>query len=230
MKTWEKDKDELLHATEWRRVIRRAGNFTYLYFFFILEYDNQTFILNSRTHKCSSIEGVSHHIIPLLPYIDRMAFVRNEKVIFQTYMEYICIDNVIIDADFNQTFIRTKYSTDIKVIDSIDTYIAVEDFRGIHILKWHPTNERKPLMELPYYYKDIESRPFGGLFMSDYYGIFSPIKYFDPVEKVFKADVEKIKEDYIESNKMFVQECRFGEHYTLMDGLDGDPDAYWNID
>lgn len=233
MKTWKANKDELLNDEGWQRVTRKVGNFTYLYFFYILEKDNQTFILNTQTLMCTSLDGVGHKIFPLVYDLYRDAFIMKSKTIYKTYMEYICIDNVIIDSSFNQTIIDISYLYNPVVIDSLEKYIAVQDIQGIHIFMWNPSSKDEPLINVHYCYKDIKSKPYGGLFIDfndDHYRVFSIVEYFDPKDKKFVVNVKKLLKEDAESKESWIHNYGCGEHYGLMDGLDGDSDAYWNID
>lgn len=220
------DLDNILKAKEWYRLSRTVGNCIFYYFFFILEKDDTTYILNTRTHKITSIKGINHNIIPVMLSVPDNLFygkLRSKEVTFQ---EYICIDNMLLSADFKQTFIRTEYESKPRVLDTLGYYIAVSDFQGIHILKinWKYGHDII-LKEIPYYFKYIEK--------GNSYRLVIPndltIKFFNPIEETFEADINRIKQmhkEYLERKKKEY----IPDNYNLYDALDGDIEAYWNID
>lgn len=229
MKFWKVNKEELLLSNKWQRVIRKVGNYTYFYFFFTLKEDGMTFILNTRTLKCSSIQGTNHKIIPLVLDLSRDTFTHKGKEIYKTYKEYICIDNWVIDSNFNQTFIETKYNSHLTVLDSLDYYVAAEDSQGIHLFKIDYSGRSLIIKESQYFYKRLNDNKVG-LFIDDNLANLSTVDYFNPLDKKFFVDVSKIKKKNKWAEERRLQELDPAEHYGLMDALDGEVDAYWNID
>lgn len=232
MKTWQVNKEALLSSNNWQRVIRKVGNYTYLYFFFILKEDGKTFILNTRTLKCASIQGINHKIIPLVLDLPREAFIYKEKNVYNSCKEFICIDNWILDSDFNQTFIETKYDSHPVILDTLDYYIAASDFYGIHLLEIigfsrHSLN----IKELQYYYKETKGgNSRSGLFMDDDFACFSAVTCFNPCNKQFFVDTDIIEREYKWAKNKRSQEIESTDYYDLInDGLDGEADAIWNI-
>lgn len=219
------DLDKILKAKKWYRLSRAVGNCLFYYSFFILEMDGTTYILNTRTHNITSIEGINHHIIPALLNIPSSTFYGKWRTVKVAYQEYICIDNMLLSADFKQTFIKTKYESNPRVLDTLGYYVAVVDFQGIHILKmnWKYGHELI-LNEIPYHFKYIENGTSYRLYIDNVLDI----KFFNPIEEEFKVDVKTIQKLHKDSLERKKQEY-IPDNYNLYDALDGDTEAYWNI-
>lgn len=223
------DLDKILNDKNWYRVTRKIGNCTFNYSFFILEKDDTTHILNVSTRKITSIKGIKHNIIPVMLNVWENFFYGKEKEEYVTHQEYICIDNMILSADFEQTFIKTQYESNPQVLDTLGYYIAAYDFQGIHILKWSwKYGHDIVLTETPYYFKYFDNDASYKLYLGEAIAL-SVVQYFNPVNKKFEANVDYIQrahEAYLKEKK---NEYTI-DHYSIYDALDGDLEAIWNID
>lgn len=233
MKIWEITQEELLlffKKQKWQRITRKIGNYTYFYFFYILEKDNNTYILNTKTLKCASIKSINHRIIPLILDLDKNAFTHKNKTIFVTHKEYIFINNWILDSRFNHTIISTKYENHPTILDTLDYYIATSDFQGIHLFKIiNFLNPGLKIAEFHYFYKNTDNEK-AGLFIDDELNCFSPVEYFNPYNKKFFIDVNRLKEEDKSARQEFLNSDSY-EHYSMInDGYDGEAEAYDDID
>jgi hypothetical protein len=206
------------------RVTRAEGHTIYMYSFFVLKTKNYSIVFNIRTLKY--IEVSYENIIPT-----NFTFRKKDyTTIFETTIirhspEYLCVDNSIFDENLTELAkISTRWDAKPILLDICDCFIAVTDFRGvINIFKWTPYNKTK-VEECLYYFKSSENTNDVSLVVEDEFS--NNIMSFDPIKKRFvvkaecidkKLDIKTI--DYDESND-----------YSIMDALDGDPEAYGNID
>lgn len=208
------------------RLTRNDGNVTYLFSFFVLKTKGTHIILNLKNLLC--IEKDFMYVTPTSFSVKEKDFlVKNERFVIKQGQEYLCIDNTIYDEELNKvTSIRTKWDANPTILDIYDCFIAVSDFRNnIHILKWIPSNEAK--IEESYYVCKIDKagKDIGLIVVDEWKN--NNCAPFYPIKKKFVVDIDSIR--YAHERKVSVD---YDEHddYSIMDTLDGEPDAYWNID
>jgi hypothetical protein len=104
--------------------------------------------------------------------------------------------------------------------------VAVSDSQNIiHIFKWAPWNNAN-VEECNYNcWSEAEQKVVGLIVNDDFQS--NRLAPFNPIKKKFSIDIDGIKKHH--HQKKSVENDDY-EEYSIMDALDGDPDAYWNID
>jgi hypothetical protein len=150
-----------------------------------------------------------------------------ERFVIKQKEEYLCIDNGIYDEELNKVAtLATKWDANPSVLDTYDCFVAVSDScKNIHIFKWAPWNKSN-IEECKYICRVDAERKVVGLIIDDDFNSngYAP---FDPIKQKFAIDVDEIKKHRHPKAPL---EYNDNEEYSIMDALDGDPDAYWNID
>lgn len=208
------------------RITKHEGNVTYLFSFFVLETEGRRIIINLKSMKC--IEKSFKTLFPTSfslrsnDYSGAM-----ERFVIKQKEEYLCIDNGIYDEELNKVAtLATKWDANPSVLDTYDCFVAVSDScKNIHIFKWAPWNKSN-IEECKYICRvDAEIKVVGLIIDDDFNSNgYAP---FDPIKQKFAIDVDEIKKHRHPKAPL---EYNDNEEYCIMDALDGDPDAYWNID
>lgn len=214
---------------EWDIITKRIEENKIYYPFISIQYmDGHITICSLDSFKC--LKGNFKNITPVSFIFSKEYYSYKNSVFFDTYCCSICIDDNVYDSNFN--ILKYKKQDTIEdweivdamkkgnFLDNCGQYIAYEG-HGIHILKVDYVH--KIYYPVKYVCEEINNNLFlkvkePTIFNSQYIS-------FDVKGKKFVINKELIKnEARCHSNSIFE------EHYGLMDALDGDPEAYWNID
>lgn len=208
------------------RLTRKEGCVTYLFSFFVLETEGKRIIINLKSLKC--IERSFKTLIPTSFSFRGSDYSGNkERFVIKQKEEFLCIDNSIYNEDLDKVAtLTTKWDTNPVVLDTYDRFVAVSDSQNIiHIFKWAPWNNAN-VEECNYNCWSEAEQKVVGLIVNDEFQS-NRLAPFNPIMKKFSIDIDGIKKHH--HQKKSVENDDY-EEYSIMDALDGDPDAYWNID
>lgn len=219
------------------RVKRKIGNYTYFYSFFILRRVDgyKTFLLNLKTLKIEKIGDDIYYnedFIPIVRGIDKAAFYDRDKNIYKTFEEYLYINHHIYDINLKSLTLSIdkgeEPTTYVTLLDAIDYHIALVDDKGLRIFKIIGGFEADiNLQELHYYIRCPHAKSELCIVLENEY-YHTDIEYFDPASNQFVIDEAAIRYKHYRDVE---NKGSIAEHYDLIeDGLDGEPDAIWNID
>lgn len=206
-------KDEVIDgALDFKRVKRETKYGVYLSAFFVLSYLGRKSIYNARADRYLSVDTA----------LERVAFVVDRFVIASKDVHiYSFIGKEIICCDghlYNQLLkeVRLSSSSDY-YLDFVAGYLAVKR-GGVVIIMY--TNDLKVIGKYVYALdadrKVLSFKPLG-------------------IERVIQIECFKLKDlafdvtDSVSEVKKS-NECFVKDRYSLAEGLDNQPDAYWNID
>lgn len=221
----------------WNRLTFSYNNEVYESPFILVIKDNVKFVINLYTLKIKNITGTNYcfPIIKTFNYNDVFAkYSVLDDSIIQNDDVFILLDNSIYDENFvyvTSTF-TYGFST---VVDVFYNFIAVLDAN--EDLQLNVFNFEKK------HIREVFSNYIAGTDIKHTKLTFDPCPeyldgvYFDLVDKKFKVDINVVKEKQIEISNKIRKTLINKKHYdydyndcSLLDALDGDPDAYWNID
>lgn len=209
------------------RLTRKDGNVTYLFSFFVLKTKDRQIVLNLKNLLYIDIQ--SKNLMPTsFSFKKKDYLAKNERFVIKQEQEFLCIDNVIYNEFLKKVVsITTKRDSNPILLDSFDCYLAVSDSQNnIHILKWNPVRESR-LNELHYTCRFNGSKQRSiNLIIEDELNDYVCAS-FDPVKKKFVVNIDQIKSIYGRKGNA---DDYIHDDYGIMDALDGDPAAYWNID
>lgn len=218
----------LYNVDEVYRLTQKVGNVTYLYSFFILKSGDTHIILNLKTLKY--IEKNFKTILPTSFSVKVKDYiVTQDRFIVKQDPEYLCVDKNIYDEEMRiVSTLESKWDENPVLLDVYDRYIAISDFHNrLHIFTWNVWNlPNKEKIEDSLYLCRINKNNKIDIIVADEYHSNS-LAPFDPIRKKFVADIETISMIY--DKKKSTDYDDYNE-YSIMDALDGEPDAYWNID
>ena len=144
----------------------------------------------------------------------------SSAVFYKIHNTFICVDEKIYDDNLKlieyHDFVDSIAMEDSKVLDTCGPYVAFEK-NGIYIftIGHYPYQINK----VCYCYKEKNNLPRLSFSKDD-------VLHFDLRNKKFMINLEDWK------NLQRQESCYddFLENYSIMEALDGDPEAYWNID
>ena len=174
----------------------------------------------------ASLKGRFSTVIPLSDRFEKDFYVKDrDNVFFDTYFTSIYIDGKFYDDnlneyDFNDGLLahQIKHGT---ILDVCGNNI-VFDRNGIYIVKIDRHN--KTVTKLDYIFTEKDKTPILRFYIDAGMIKDGRLVYYDTSIHKFVVDIEFIKSK--NKNRPF----DFHESYSLMDALDEDPEAYWNID
>ncbi len=209
------------------RLTRKDGNVTYLFSFFVLKTKNRQIVLNIKSLLYIDIQ--SKNLMPYSFSVKKKDYLAKiERFVVKQEQEFLCIDNTIYDENLKKVLsITTDLDSNPVLLDSFDCYFAVSDYQNnIHILKWNPVRETR-LDELHYTCRFNDSNQKSvSLIIEDEQNTYVCAS-FDPVKKKFVINIDQIRSIY---GRKESADYYMHDDFGIMDALDGDPEAYWNID
>lgn len=219
----------LYNVDEMYRLTQKVGNVTYMYSFFILKSGDSCFIMNLKTLKY--IEKSFNMILPTSFSVEVKDYlVKQERFVVKQNPEYLCVDNIIYDEEMNiVSSLESKWDKKPVLLDVYDCYIAISDFRDrLHIFTWKIWNlPNEEIIEDSHYFCRFnnDNNKIEIIVADEHHS--NSLAPFDPIRKKFVADIETISDIYGKKKNTDYEEAN---EYSIMDALDGEPDAYWNID
>ena len=141
------------------------------------------------------------------------------------YMEHLWIDNIL----YNDKLIEcVSLYKDYKLLDIHYYYIAVDDNMCIRIFRLNPEYGGKfTLIDVPYKCYSWGIYDSACLFLDE--TISYSVNWYAPFNVLsgkFAINIEKIQSEYKNRKRVYIED----DYDLINDGLDGEADAYWNID
>ena len=216
---------EFKNVLEWHQIIQKVHNSSIVYPFYVLHIKDYAVVLNLKTLRFIPISNESR-ILPMDFTFHRNCYERDKTQLFMCdYMEHLWIDNIL----YNDKLIEcVSLYKDYKLLDIHYYYIAVDDNMCIRIFRLNPEYRGKfTLIDVPY---KCYSR---GIYDSACLFLDETISYsvnwyapFNVLSGKFAINIEKIQSEYKNRKRVYIED----DYDLINDGLDGEADAYWNID
>lgn len=219
---------EFKDVKEWHQLYEVIGDVTFYYTFFVLYIKDYSVVINLKTLKFNLFTCQIIRPTDLLFHED--FYLKKKCRINCDYQEHIWIDNILYDIYLNQRLSLANLGLfEGKLLDTNDHYIAVNDRIGIHFYRIRLDRDGAYKAEkTPFIYSNCYPSDNPMLTIDDSPASCAP---FSINEKRFWIDVECIKEVHARIKSREAHDDDPWSDYDLInDGLDGDADAYWNID
>ena len=176
-----------------------------------------------------SIKGNFKNIAPISFNFDKKHFSSKNAIFFDSYCTAICVDDNIYNDDFSilaykkqgnietwKIFDAMKLGT---LLDTCGEFVAYER-GGIYIIKVNHVDRQ--FYPISYIYGQKDDTPFLNLV--------EKAPFYESLYIHFNLQTMKFE---IDKDFMRIETSRkpeFVDHYGIMDALDGNSEAYWNID
>ena len=220
------------NVKSWKRLTFEYNNKLYKSPFVLIETDRESSLFNIFTLGQIDVTGIKyiHPIVRAFNYRD-VTLKHSEEFVINSNI-FVLLDKSLYDEGLNFV-LSLPLSGCINIIDVFYNFIAVSDKdKDLHVYVFN--FDKKSLYEVhTHYVTGINKEPDKLIFESS--SKYIDGIYFDCIDHKFKVDLDvvnkKLKQINEELRKNRVYETYDDyDDYGLMDALDGDPDAYWNID
>lgn len=226
------------NVINWSRLSRIEGECELFFDYFIVKTLDSSILINLKTLKFLEISY--QRILPTtFEFHSKYYLQKPAQKLVNMFKQYVCVDNIIYDQNLNAVLdLKADNRQDITLLDTIGNYIAILNNWGVNneilILFVDSINGEFKCIDtrytcyydkfidgiaLKYKYDDRIRIPFHGF--SDGYLI-----SFNPKYLMFFVNTDQLNKDFKNRKTNYV----IKEHYSIWDALDGDPEAYWNID
>ncbi len=221
---------------KWYRLSRIEGFYTLLFDFYVIETYETTVLFNLKTLK--SVELSFQVILPTSFEFCTDYYLNKHlsKSLINLYTQYVCVDNKIYDENLNVVLeYKPRPKSKITLLDTYGNYIAYMFNNEIRIVLASPTFDGFESKEAKYvcceniFENEIAIKVIDFIRTTKFNHIISSndLIMFNPKTHKFIIDVKQIEEEDRYRRKHAISTP---EHYSIWDALDGDAEAYWNID
>lgn len=213
---------------DWYILSKNCNHNKVFYPYLILKH-TEGYITIWSLESSKSIKGSFKNIAPISFAFNKQHFSSKNAIFFDSYCTAICIDDNIYNDDFSimaykrlgnienwKIFDVMKFGT---LLDTCGQFVAYER-GGIYILKVNHVD--RLFYPISCIYEKKDDIPFLNLI--------EEVPFYDSMHIHFNIQTKRfvIDKDFI--RKGTSRNSEFVDHCSLMDALDGDPEAYWNID
>ena len=228
------------NVKKWYRLTREEGYYKLFYNFCIVETIESKILINLKTLKFSTISF--HKIFPTTLDFNRSYYINKHmaKNLINMHWQYICVDNKIYDEKLNVIVeIKPRFNGEISLLDTIGRYVAVlekhTNDHEIHIFLVYSIHGNFGSVDTRYICFYDKSKKSTALKVDIYSLLPTPYRNqkddslisFAPNTYKFIIDTQRIEEDEQDRRE---RDYGIEDHYSIWDALEGDPEAYWNID
>lgn len=220
------------NVKNWKRLAFEYNNKLYKSPFVLIETDRESSLFNIFTLGQKDVTGIKyiHPIVMAFNYSD-VTLKHSEEFVINSNI-FILLDKSIYDERLNFV-LSLPLSSCINIIDVFYNFIAVSNKdKDLQIYVFN--FDKKSLYEVrTHFVTGIDEEPDKLTFESS--SKYIDGLYFDFIDYKFKVDLEVVNKKLKQLNEELRKSRVYETHddyddYGLMDALDGDPDAYWNID